>query len=66
MKRSKMIELLKNSFNTHMNSDDSIDDDEIFSRVLGDLEDAGMYPPDTYQEGHEVTMWDSELRKDKK
>ncbi len=45
MKRSKMLEILRESFIRNMNSEDVVDDDQMYSNILYDLEDAGMKPP---------------------
>lgn len=67
MKRSEMVELLKNSVYNHMNSEDSIEDNEVFSRVLHDLEDKGMLPPfhtetyyQTWRDGGSGYIWEKE------
>lgn len=48
MKRYRMVEVLRESFIKHMNSHDVRTDDEMYSLILQDLEDAGMLPP-TYR-----------------
>ena len=49
MKRSEMVKILQTSFIFWMNcTEDGLtpkNDDELFCRILGDLEKAGMLPP---------------------
>ena len=46
MKRSEMVEVLRKSTIYHMNCVDCCtSDEELFSKVLGSLEDVGMTPP---------------------
>ena len=45
MKRSEMVEILRNSFINNMNSEDVDSDEMMYSNILQDLEDAGMEPP---------------------
>lgn len=47
MKRSQMLEILRESFLNHMNCQCCTTDEEIYSKVLKELEDAGMIPPVT-------------------
>lgn len=57
MKRSDMIERLRSSFLHHMNSQDCCSDDDVmYGHVLGDLEEAGMLPPEWlehFPDGHD-------------
>lgn len=46
MKRSQMVEILRNSFIEHMHSTEHNTDEEMYSAILKDLEKAGMLPPD--------------------
>lgn len=45
MKRMDMVVLLQMSFIKHMNDQDIVDDQQMYSMVLMDLEDAGIRPP---------------------
>lgn len=67
MKRSEMINFLQKSFNNHMNSEDSIDDNEVYSRILNDIEEKGMMPPFSeeiysrvWRDGGDGHKWDKE------
>lgn len=49
MKRSEMINILRNAFIEHMNCVDCCkDDDMMYSKILQKLEDSGMVPPIHY------------------
>lgn len=45
MKRSEMLKVLRDSFLYQMNVESVTTDDEMYSNILKDLEDAGMIPP---------------------
>lgn len=46
MKRSEMIKILQSSFIEHMNCVDCCNtDDQMYNKILGDIEQAGMMPP---------------------
>lgn len=47
MKRSQMIEILQETVQDHMNCQCCQTDDEMYSKMLKTLEDAGMMPPVT-------------------
>lgn len=44
MKRSDMLQILEDSFNKHMNSDDHLDDKAVYDAILTDIEMAGILP----------------------
>lgn len=70
MKRSQMLEILRNSFVEHMNSYEINTDEEMYSAILADLEKNGMMPPTTTKQdpGHfpgddfnyQINEWDEE------
>lgn len=71
MKRSLMVQKLTDSFWRHMNSLDITTDEEMYSAILQDLEDAGMAPPEietdiwsrTDCEFYRVHEWENEEKK---
>jgi hypothetical protein len=59
MKRSQAVTIIRDRLYYRINGC-TICPEWLASAILEDLEDAGIYPPDTVQEGHDVTMWDKE------
>jgi len=51
MKRSEMVNILRNSVLHHMNCQDCCKtDEEMYSMILEEIEEAGMTPPWDYWE----------------
>jgi hypothetical protein len=59
MKRSEMLEIIKKPLYYRINGC-TVCPDYLADEILSAMEEAGIYPPDTIQEGHSVTMWDKE------
>lgn len=64
MRRSQMVEILREAVFNHMNCDADCcqTDEELYSKVLKELEDAGMLPPRTVLSHLKVedNAWDPE------
>ncbi len=65
MKRSQMIEILRESVFNHMNCEPECcqTDEDLYSKVLTELEDSGMLPPTTelsHLKGLRDNAWDPE------
>lgn len=58
MKRSEMVQFLRDSFIAHMNGECCKTDDEMYSSILGDLENAGMLPPHSLRVGNN---WEDDI-----
>lgn len=62
MKRSTMVQLLRDSILNHMNCQDCCETDEdLYSRVLEEIENSGMLPPSykDFDYGY-ISEWESE------
>lgn len=64
MKRSSMVKILEDAFWVRMNDRHLLTDEEMYSAILKDLEEAGMHPPkiqtDIYLRSECDFMWVNE------
>ena len=61
MKRSEMVKILRDSFIYHMNPTGPAEtDEEMYSNILMDLENAGMHPPVVTYDNYRIMEWEKE------